>query len=162
MQAALLKLEEDAEQEPGQQPPGSNGAGEAPAAAAAPAQRTKLKLLEDDSLDAVLDGSGGAGPSQPEETQRDRLVRLVQALSHHAQPGLPVLLGKMPSTWLDGCLTAMHWMQAAGECGNHTASLAGKHARACRPYDAIKLMHLSAMFTLCRISSAEMEYGILR
>lgn len=99
MQAALLKLEEDAEQEPGQQPSEGNGAGEAPAAAAAPAQRSKLKLLEDDSLDAVLDGSGSAGPSQPEETQRDRLVRLVRAFQHHAQPSLPVLRGKMHSTW---------------------------------------------------------------
>lgn len=86
MQAALLKLEEEAEQEPGQQPSGDNEAAEA--SAAAPAR--KPKLLEDDSLDAVLDGAGGAGPSQPEETQRDRLVRLVSVLHHHPQQHLPV------------------------------------------------------------------------
>lgn len=106
MQAALLKLEQDAEQEPGQQSPGGHGAAEAPAAAAAaaPAQRSKPKLLEDDSLDAVLDGSGGAGPSQPEETQRDRLVRLVRACQCVVQQFRPLLFGR----WAAGGAYSSH------------------------------------------------------
>ncbi len=78
MQASLLKLQQAAEQEAGPSDAGDAGPAQ-PQEAAGPgealAPQPKPKLLEDATLDAELDGPGET--QQAEETQRDRLVRLV-------------------------------------------------------------------------------------